>query len=150
MGELGPYLTQSHLGRDLATYEVISWSMQPFGRNRYGRKLGGCAPLGEWELGPHLTQCDQDQGLPACQVSSRSVQPFGHSALTSQTGQDRQDRQRSDSIGRTVLQTVAQKRRTTKCRTNQKSQTTPRRHWNTGRISTCSRKYCTATISVTA
>jgi len=40
----------------------------------------------------------------------RSVQPFGHSARTLQTGQtDRQDRQRSDSIGRTVLQTVAQK-----------------------------------------
>ena len=28
---------------------------------------------------------------------------------TGQTGQDRTDRQRSDSIGRTVLQTVAQK-----------------------------------------
>jgi len=31
--------------------------------------------------------------------------------LDRQTGQDRQDRQRSDSIGRTVLQTVAQKSR---------------------------------------
>jgi len=43
--------------------------MQPFGRNRYGPKIGGgCAPLGEGELG-------------------------GHSARTSQTGQtDRQDR----------------------------------------------------------
>jgi len=53
----------------------------------------------------------QSRGLPACQVSSWSVQPFGHSAWTSQT--DRQtgqtDRQRTDSIGRTVLQTVAQK-----------------------------------------
>ena len=57
-------------------------------------------------MGPHLTQCGQGRGLPACQVSSWSVQPFGHSARTSNTGQDRQ---RTDSIGRTVLQTVAQK-----------------------------------------
>ena len=28
--------------------------MQPFGRNRYGPKIGDCAPLGEGELGPHL------------------------------------------------------------------------------------------------
>ena len=28
--------------------------MQPFGRNIYGPKIGGCAPLGEGELGPHL------------------------------------------------------------------------------------------------
>ena len=74
-----------------------------------GWKLdGGCAPLGEGlregELGLRLTQCGQGWGLPACQVSSWSVQPFGHSARTSQT-----DRQRFDSIGRTVLQMVAQK-----------------------------------------
>jgi len=31
--------------------------MQPFGRNRYGPKIGeGCALLGEGKLGPHLTQ----------------------------------------------------------------------------------------------
>jgi len=35
------------------------------------------------------------------------MQPFGHNTPTLQT--DGQDRQRSDSIGRTVLQTVAQK-----------------------------------------
>jgi len=75
-----------------------------------GRRLRGCAPLGEGELGPHLTQCGQGRGLHACQVSSWSVQPFGHSARTSQTGQTGQDRQRTDSLGRTVLQTVAQKR----------------------------------------
>ena len=34
--------------------------MQPFGRNRYGPKIGGGAvPLWERELGPHLTQCGQ-------------------------------------------------------------------------------------------
>ena len=65
-------------------------------------------PLGE--LGPRLTQCGQGRGLPACQVSSWCVQAFGHSARTSQTDRqaDRSGR-RSDSVGRTVLQTVAPK-----------------------------------------
>ena len=78
-----------------------------------GQILGDSAPLwgrGNWI--PHLTQCGHGRGLPACQVSSLSVQPFGHNTPTLQSGQDRQDRQdrqRSDSIGRTVLQTVAQK-----------------------------------------
>jgi len=40
--------------------------------------------------------------------AATSVQPFGHSARTSQTGQTEQRGQRTDSIGRTVLQTVAQ------------------------------------------
>ena len=56
------------------------------------------------ELGPHVTQCCRGRGLPRCQVSSWSIQPFGHSAPMSQTGQT--DRQWSDRIGRTVLQTV--------------------------------------------
>jgi len=69
------------------------------------------APLAEGQLGPHLTQCGQGRGLPAYQVSSLYAQPFGHNIPTSQTDrQTGQDRQRSDSIGRIVLQTVAQKR----------------------------------------
>jgi len=105
--ERGLHLTQSRLGWGLAPYQVASWSMQPFDRNRYGPKIGwGLCPFGEGELGSHLAQCGQGPRLPACQVSSWSVQPFGHSARTSQTGQDRQ---RCDSIGRTFLQTVDQK-----------------------------------------
>ena len=75
-----------------------------------GRKFGrGLRPLlGEGELGPRLTQCGQGRGLPACQVSSWSIQPFGHSAPTLQTYRIGQTGQRSDSIGRTVLQTVTQ------------------------------------------
>jgi len=73
-----------------------------------GRKLGGCARFGQGELGPHVTQCGQGRGLPACQVSSWSVKPFGHhNTPTLQTGQI--DRQWSNSIGRTILQTVTQK-----------------------------------------
>jgi len=45
------------------------------------------------------------QGLPTYQVASWSTQPFGHNTPTLQTGHDRQ---RSDSICRIVLQTVAQ------------------------------------------
>jgi len=59
--------------------------MQPFGRNGYGPKIGGCALLGDGELGPQLTQCGQVRGLPACQISSWSVKPFGHNSPTSQT-----------------------------------------------------------------
>ena len=140
-----------------------SWDGRPFGHNRHGPKIGGCAPFGgagspcntmwlgprptfmpsfilihtavwlQWtwtadytdagqtcarkfrmcgllcpfprgELDSYLTECGQGRGLPPCQVSSWSVQPFGHSAPTSQT-----DRKRTDSIGQTVLQTVAQK-----------------------------------------
>ena len=102
LGEVGagPHLIQSRLGRDLPPYQVTSWSMKPFGRNRYGPKIGeGVVPLSGRELGPHLTQCSQGQGLPACQVSSWSVQPFGHSVRTSQTeqtGQDRTGQERTD------------------------------------------------------
>ena len=62
----------------------------------------------EGELGPHLKQCGRGRGLPPCQVYSWVIELFGHSTPTLQTGQDRQ---RSDSVGRTVLQTVARKHR---------------------------------------
>jgi len=65
--------------------------------------------FGEGGLGPHLKQCGRGRGLPACQVYSSVIEPFGHNTLMSQT--DRTDRQRSDSIGRTILQTVDHKHR---------------------------------------
>ena len=39
--------------------------MQPFGRNGYGPKIGGCAPLGEGELGPRLTHGLWAEAYPA-------------------------------------------------------------------------------------
>jgi len=99
-GELRPHLTQCGLGRDLPPYQVASWSIQPFGHNRHGPKIGGCAPFGGEELGPHLTQCGRGRILSLSKVSSWSNQQFGHNTPTSQTG--RTDRQTSDdSIGRT-------------------------------------------------
>jgi len=71
--------------------------MQPFGRNRYGTKIGeGCAPLGEGEL----THLDPSNRLATVHERCRQTDR--------QTGRQT-DRQVSDSIGRTVLQTVAQK-----------------------------------------
>ena len=55
--------------------------------------------LGE-ELGPHLTQCGRGRDQFHLDPSKR---------LATIYRQDRTDRQRSHSIGRTVLQTVAQK-----------------------------------------
>ena len=69
-----------------------------------GRKVGRllCPFRGE-ELGPHLTQCGLRRGLSPYQVASWSIQPFGHNTPASHP--DRQAGQRSDSIGRTGLQT---------------------------------------------
>jgi len=70
------------------SYQVASWSIQPFGHNRHGPKIGGLYPFlgGSWV--PHLTQCGQGLRVPPCQVSSWSIQLFGHSISTLQT--DRQ------------------------------------------------------------
>jgi len=78
----------------------------------------GCAPLGEGDLGPHLPQCGQERGLPTCMPNFILIRPTVWPQYTNVT--DRQDRQtnrqtdrqtgqRSDSIGRTVLLTVAPK-----------------------------------------
>ena len=39
-GELDPHLTQCRLDRGLPPYQVASWSIQLFGHNRHGPKLG--------------------------------------------------------------------------------------------------------------
>jgi len=70
-------------------------------RTKWAEKWGAAVPLSVGELRPHLTQCGQGRGLHACQVSSSSIPPFGHNTPTLQT--DRQDKQRSDSIGRNVF-----------------------------------------------
>jgi len=50
--ELGPRLVQCGLGRGLLPYQTASSSIQPFGHNRHGPKLGrgGCALFtgGSW------------------------------------------------------------------------------------------------------
>ena len=52
LGVAGPHLTQCGLGQGLPSYQVASWSIQPFGHNRHGPKSGvGCAHFLQ-DLGP--------------------------------------------------------------------------------------------------
>jgi len=80
-----------------------SWHGQPFGHNRHGLKIEGCAPLGRGAGSPSNTMWPAGSRSSPRQVSSWSIQPFGQNTPTLQT--DRTG-QRSDSIGRTVLQKV--------------------------------------------
>ena len=64
-----------------------------------------CVPLGEEGLGPHLTQCARDE---AYLYAKFHLDPSSHLPQCTNVT-DRTDIQRTDSIGRTVLQTVAQK-----------------------------------------
>jgi len=107
LGELGPHLTQRRLGRGLPPYQVASWSIQPLATIDMGRKLGGSAPFWGRELGLHLTQCGLGWGIASFILIHPTVWPQYTNVTDRQTGQT--DRQRSDSIGRTALQTVAQK-----------------------------------------
>jgi len=52
-GELGPHLVQCGLFRSLPPYQVASWSMQLFGHNRNGPKIGWglCLLFGEGRAG---------------------------------------------------------------------------------------------------
>jgi len=85
--------------------------MQPFGRNRYGPKIGGCDSLGRGAGSPSNTMWRGPR--PTCMPSFILIRPTVWPQYTNVTDKqtDRQDRtgQRTDSIGRTVLQTVAQK-----------------------------------------
>ena len=73
------------------------WLQRTWAKN-WGR---GVVPLFGGKLGPHLTQCGQGQGLPPFHLGPFSR--FATPTLYRQTGK------RSNSIGRTVLQTVSKK-----------------------------------------
>jgi len=77
LGWAGSHPTQRRLGRGLPPYQVASWSIQPFGHNRHGPKIGwGLCPFFWGKLGPHT----KSPGLRPTpyQVESYSIQPFGH------------------------------------------------------------------------
>jgi len=107
-GELGPHLTQSRLSWGLPPYQVASWCIQPFSHNRNGQKNGGGAlppflrrgaryPSSTIRPGP------RSSSMPSFILIHLNVWPHCINVA------DTQDRQWSDSIGQTVLQTVAQK-----------------------------------------
>ena len=62
-GELGPYLAQCGLGQGPPACQVPPSSIQPFGHNRHGPKIGKGAPPHFWGgvVGPRV---------PPCQVAS--------------------------------------------------------------------------------
>jgi len=113
-GESSPHLTQSRLGQGVPPYQVASLSMQPFGHNRHGPKIGGSAPfLGKGAGFPSNTMW-HGQGLHHARFH---LDPSNRLATIRQRHrQDREtDRQRYGSIGRTVLQTIARKLKPTGC-----------------------------------
>jgi len=65
-GELGPHPAQSRLGRGLPrTKWHLNWSIQRFGRNRHGPKLGA-VPLGEGSWVPCNTMWPLPGPRPTC------------------------------------------------------------------------------------
>ena len=88
--------------------------MLPFGRNRYGQKIGGAVPLGGRGAGsPSNTMWPgpRPTRMPSFILIRPTVWPQWTNVTDRQDKQDRTDRQTdrqgSDSIGRTVLQAVA-------------------------------------------
>ena len=110
--ELGPHLTQCGLGRGLLPYQVASWSIEPFGHNRHRQKIGDWAPFGgAGSLYNTMWPGPRPTSVSSFALIHPTVWPQYTNVTDKQTDkQDRQARHRSDSIGRTVLQTVAQKR----------------------------------------
>jgi len=112
LGELGPHLTQCRLGRSLPPYQVASlmhpavWPQQTLAEN-WG---AGCAPFWGREWVPIYNNVAWAEAYLHTKwhpnLSNRLTTVHQRYRQT-----DRQDRQRSDNIGRTVLQTVAQKRK---------------------------------------
>jgi len=75
-GELGPRLTQCDLRRGLLPYQVASSSIQPFGHNRHGPKIGELCPFRG--RGAESQSNTMSHRLRSISVSSGILQPFGH------------------------------------------------------------------------
>jgi len=78
-GEPYPHLAQCGLDQGPPPCQVPPWSIQQFGHNRHGPKIGeGLSPI-FWEgMGSHRTQSPLGWGLPPYQVASWRIQPFGY------------------------------------------------------------------------
>jgi len=91
-----PWLRPTSVPSALLIHPAV-WPQQTWAEN-----WGGCPFLGELGLQPTQLQCGGGRGLPSCRFIL--IHPTIWPQYTNVT--DRQDR--SDSVGRTVLQTVAQ------------------------------------------
>jgi len=72
-GELGPHVTQCGLGRGLPSYQVPSWSIQPFDHNRHRSKFGAAVPLGRGWSWVHLKPISHHRLRPDKTVLSGRV-----------------------------------------------------------------------------
>jgi len=101
-GELGPHLTQCGLGQGLPPYQVASLFTSHLATNDMGQKLGAMALWGRGAAFLFDTMCQgpRPTSVPSFILIHATVWP----QYTNVT-----DRQCSDSIGRTVLQTITQK-----------------------------------------
>jgi len=110
LGEAGSpsntHLTQYGLGLGLPPYQVASWSIQPFGHNGHEPKIRGSVPLGgSWVPIQHNVAGDEAYLRAKFRLNPSNRLATIHQRRRQTAGQTGQ---RSDSIGRTVLQTVAQ------------------------------------------
>jgi len=113
-GELGPHLTQCGLGRCLPVYQVASWSISRLAATNMDRKLGAVPPFfgGRcWVPIWHNVAWAKAYLHTKCGILIHPAVWPQYAYVT-----DRTERRRSDRIGRTVLQTVAQKSCTQKKR----------------------------------
>jgi len=84
---VSPHLTQSRVGRGLPLYQVASWSMQPFGRNRYELKIGGG---GAGSPSNTMWPWPRPTCVPSFILIRPTVWPECTNVTDRQTGQDRQ------------------------------------------------------------
>jgi len=91
-------------GKRLLKELSSSWDGRPFGHNRHGREVGAAVLLSEWRGGsPSNTMWPgpRPTAIPSGMLIHLTVWPQYTNVTDRQTV--RQDRQRSDSIGRTVF-----------------------------------------------
>jgi len=79
--ELGPHITQCCPGRGLPSYQVASWSIQPYSHNKHGPKIGGCDPFGgEGAESPFSTMWPgpRPTSIPSCVLIHAAVWSHRH------------------------------------------------------------------------
>ena len=109
LGECIPSNTKSPGPRPTSVPSGILIDPAIWPQQIWAKNWGLCA-FGEGEVGPHLTMWPRlrPTSMPSFILIRPTVWPQC-SNVTGRTDRTGQDRQRTDSLGRTVLQTVAQK-----------------------------------------
>jgi len=114
----GTHLTHCRLSPRLLPYQVASWSIQPYGRNRHGPKIEGAVPVLGRETGSPSNTISRGRGLPPCFHAKWDLDTSKRLSTIHQ--RYRQTGQGYDSIERTVSQTQKVKKPKIKNRDAQK------------------------------